>query len=198
MAVCDETHPCEGLGRYATFKNFGMAFLLLFRVSTGDNWNGIMKVREFWTAFFLLLHVLVLFIIPSISIHISYYIKSYQYSLSTQVSDRDGDRTDDAVWLSEPQRHITKTLVCMRYFNLLVIILIGLTVHSAVTLLTLSNAICTYLLISLNTYTWDRLCCFSDFAAALLIDDSCFQARSTFSYIGFSLSSLHLCCCHQS
>ncbi|KAI4793060.1 hypothetical protein KUCAC02_032952, partial [Chaenocephalus aceratus] len=32
-----------GLGRYATFKNFGMAFLLLFRVSTGDNWNGIMK-----------------------------------------------------------------------------------------------------------------------------------------------------------
>lgn len=42
--VCDELHPCEGLGRYATFKNFGMAFLLLFRVSTGDNWNGIMKV----------------------------------------------------------------------------------------------------------------------------------------------------------
>ncbi|XP_028823971.1 voltage-dependent T-type calcium channel subunit alpha-1G isoform X3 [Denticeps clupeoides] len=41
--ICDETHPCEGLGRYATFKNFGMAFLLLFRVSTGDNWNGIMK-----------------------------------------------------------------------------------------------------------------------------------------------------------
>uniref|UniRef100_A0A7N6ASD9 Voltage-dependent T-type calcium channel subunit alpha n=1 Tax=Anabas testudineus TaxID=64144 RepID=A0A7N6ASD9_ANATE len=40
---CDELHPCEGLGRYATFKNFGMAFLLLFRVSTGDNWNGIMK-----------------------------------------------------------------------------------------------------------------------------------------------------------
>lgn len=43
--VCDELHPCEGLGRYATFKNFGMAFLLLFRVSTGDNWNGIMKVK---------------------------------------------------------------------------------------------------------------------------------------------------------
>ncbi|XP_048026080.1 voltage-dependent T-type calcium channel subunit alpha-1G isoform X11 [Megalobrama amblycephala] len=41
--ICDELHPCEGLGRYATFKNFGMAFLLLFRVSTGDNWNGIMK-----------------------------------------------------------------------------------------------------------------------------------------------------------
>ncbi|XP_061564981.1 voltage-dependent T-type calcium channel subunit alpha-1G isoform X4 [Cololabis saira] len=41
--ICDDLHPCEGLGRYATFRNFGMAFLLLFRVSTGDNWNGIMK-----------------------------------------------------------------------------------------------------------------------------------------------------------
>ncbi|XP_037836555.1 voltage-dependent T-type calcium channel subunit alpha-1G isoform X4 [Kryptolebias marmoratus] len=40
--ICDE-RTCEGLGRYATFRNFGMAFLLLFRVSTGDNWNGIMK-----------------------------------------------------------------------------------------------------------------------------------------------------------
>uniref|UniRef100_A0A665W7F1 Ion transport domain-containing protein n=1 Tax=Echeneis naucrates TaxID=173247 RepID=A0A665W7F1_ECHNA len=29
--------------RHATFDNFGMAFLTLFRVSTGDNWNGIMK-----------------------------------------------------------------------------------------------------------------------------------------------------------
>ncbi|KAJ8283882.1 hypothetical protein COCON_G00027320 [Conger conger] len=41
--ICDEDHRCEGLGRYATFKNFGMALFLLFRVSTGDNWNGIMK-----------------------------------------------------------------------------------------------------------------------------------------------------------
>uniref|UniRef100_A0A8C4N9A5 Ion transport domain-containing protein n=1 Tax=Eptatretus burgeri TaxID=7764 RepID=A0A8C4N9A5_EPTBU len=41
--VCDENHPCEGLSRHATFQNFGMAFLTLFRVSTGDNWNGIMK-----------------------------------------------------------------------------------------------------------------------------------------------------------
>ncbi|KYO31071.1 hypothetical protein Y1Q_0016435 [Alligator mississippiensis] len=40
---CNDTHPCEGLGRHATFRNFGMAFLTLFRVSTGDNWNGIMK-----------------------------------------------------------------------------------------------------------------------------------------------------------
>ncbi|XP_075701680.1 voltage-dependent T-type calcium channel subunit alpha-1G isoform X7 [Rhinoderma darwinii] len=40
---CSNSHPCEGLGRHATFRNFGMAFLTLFRVSTGDNWNGIMK-----------------------------------------------------------------------------------------------------------------------------------------------------------
>lgn len=32
-----------GLGEHAHFKNFGMAFLTLFRVATGDNWNGIMK-----------------------------------------------------------------------------------------------------------------------------------------------------------
>ncbi|KAI1232406.1 hypothetical protein IHE44_0006866 [Lamprotornis superbus] len=44
---CDDTHPCEGLGRHATFRNFGMAFLTLFRVSTGDNWNGIMKATQF-------------------------------------------------------------------------------------------------------------------------------------------------------
>ncbi|KAM4024360.1 voltage-dependent T-type calcium channel subunit alpha-1H isoform 3-T3 [Anomaloglossus baeobatrachus] len=41
--VCNEENPCEGLSRHATFQNFGMAFLTLFRVSTGDNWNGIMK-----------------------------------------------------------------------------------------------------------------------------------------------------------
>ncbi|CAL1588979.1 unnamed protein product [Knipowitschia caucasica] len=40
---CNEYNPCEGLSRHATFENFGMAFLTLFRVSTGDNWNGIMK-----------------------------------------------------------------------------------------------------------------------------------------------------------
>ncbi|XP_077940246.1 voltage-dependent T-type calcium channel subunit alpha-1H isoform X2 [Gasterosteus aculeatus] len=40
---CTEHNPCEGLSRHATFDNFGMAFLTLFRVSTGDNWNGIMK-----------------------------------------------------------------------------------------------------------------------------------------------------------
>ncbi|XP_061405116.1 voltage-dependent T-type calcium channel subunit alpha-1H-like [Lethenteron reissneri] len=41
--ICDDETPCEGLTRHATFENFGMAFLTLFRVSTGDNWNGIMK-----------------------------------------------------------------------------------------------------------------------------------------------------------
>ncbi|XP_064818471.1 voltage-dependent T-type calcium channel subunit alpha-1H-like isoform X4 [Oncorhynchus masou masou] len=40
---CNDSNPCEGLSRHATFENFGMAFLTLFRVSTGDNWNGIMK-----------------------------------------------------------------------------------------------------------------------------------------------------------
>ncbi|KAK9701208.1 Ion transport protein [Popillia japonica] len=40
---CSEKHPCQGLGEHAHFANFGMAFLTLFRVATGDNWNGIMK-----------------------------------------------------------------------------------------------------------------------------------------------------------
>ncbi|XP_062840903.1 voltage-dependent T-type calcium channel subunit alpha-1I [Trichomycterus rosablanca] len=41
--VCNEDYPCEGMSRHATFENFGMAFLTLFQVATGDNWNGIMK-----------------------------------------------------------------------------------------------------------------------------------------------------------
>nr|XP_057916779.1 voltage-dependent T-type calcium channel subunit alpha-1I-like isoform X2 [Doryrhamphus excisus]XP_057916854.1 voltage-dependent T-type calcium channel subunit alpha-1I-like isoform X2 [Doryrhamphus excisus] len=41
--VCNLDYPCEGMSRHATFENFGMAFLTLFQVSTGDNWNGIMK-----------------------------------------------------------------------------------------------------------------------------------------------------------
>lgn len=40
---CSEEHACQGLGEHAHFGNFGMAFLTLFRVATGDNWNGIMK-----------------------------------------------------------------------------------------------------------------------------------------------------------
>ena len=47
VLVCDEDNPCEGLGRHASFANFGIAWLTLFRVSTGDNWNGIMKVFTF-------------------------------------------------------------------------------------------------------------------------------------------------------
>ncbi|KAF3700377.1 Voltage-dependent T-type calcium channel subunit alpha-1H [Channa argus] len=43
LCQCNDNNPCEGLSRHATFENFGMAFLTLFRVSTGDNWNGIMK-----------------------------------------------------------------------------------------------------------------------------------------------------------
>lgn len=42
--MCNADYPCEGMSRHATFENFGMAFLTLFQVSTGDNWNGIMKV----------------------------------------------------------------------------------------------------------------------------------------------------------
>lgn len=45
LSVCNDENPCEGMSRHATFENFGMAFLTLFQVSTGDNWNGIMKVR---------------------------------------------------------------------------------------------------------------------------------------------------------
>jgi len=44
VSECSELHPCEGLSKHAHFQNFGMAFLTLFRVATGDNWNGIMKV----------------------------------------------------------------------------------------------------------------------------------------------------------
>ncbi|XP_030634877.1 voltage-dependent T-type calcium channel subunit alpha-1H [Chanos chanos] len=40
---CSDESPCEGLSKHANFENFGIAFLTLFRVSTGDNWNGIMK-----------------------------------------------------------------------------------------------------------------------------------------------------------
>ncbi|XP_035224933.1 voltage-dependent T-type calcium channel subunit alpha-1H-like [Stegodyphus dumicola] len=40
---CTDEYPCQGLGEHAHFRNFGMAFLTLFRVATGDNWNGIMK-----------------------------------------------------------------------------------------------------------------------------------------------------------
>merc|ERR1719354_829501 len=41
--TCDENFPCDALGRHASFANFGIALLTLFRISTGDNWNGILK-----------------------------------------------------------------------------------------------------------------------------------------------------------
>ncbi|CAF1352773.1 unnamed protein product [Rotaria sp. Silwood1] len=40
---CSEKHPCTGFDKHAHFKDFGMPFLTLFRIATGDNWNGIMK-----------------------------------------------------------------------------------------------------------------------------------------------------------
>uniref|UniRef100_A0A6Q2XVN0 Voltage-dependent T-type calcium channel subunit alpha n=1 Tax=Esox lucius TaxID=8010 RepID=A0A6Q2XVN0_ESOLU len=41
--VFNAEHQCEGMGPHASFKHFGMALLTLFQVSTGDNWNSIMK-----------------------------------------------------------------------------------------------------------------------------------------------------------
>jgi len=41
--ACTDSLPCDGLSEYANFNNFGMAMLVLFRLSTGDNWNGMMK-----------------------------------------------------------------------------------------------------------------------------------------------------------
>ncbi|XP_022236246.1 uncharacterized protein LOC111083838 isoform X2 [Limulus polyphemus] len=43
FSECNKDFQCQGLGEHAHFRNFGMAFLTLFRVATGDNWNGIMK-----------------------------------------------------------------------------------------------------------------------------------------------------------
>merc|ERR1711907_596133 len=41
--VCNDDHPCNGMSKYANFENFGIGMLTLFRVVTGDNWNGIFK-----------------------------------------------------------------------------------------------------------------------------------------------------------
>ena len=51
LAECSDAHPCVGLSNHAHFRNFGMAFLTLFRVATGDNWNGIMKVSDEFVVF---------------------------------------------------------------------------------------------------------------------------------------------------
>ncbi|XP_047423804.1 voltage-dependent T-type calcium channel subunit alpha-1H-like [Mugil cephalus] len=40
---CSPEYPCLGLHRYSTFRNFGLSMLTLYKVSTGDNWSGILK-----------------------------------------------------------------------------------------------------------------------------------------------------------
>lgn len=41
---CSDSNPCDGFDNdLANFQNFGMAMLVLFRLSTGDNWNGMLK-----------------------------------------------------------------------------------------------------------------------------------------------------------
>lgn len=40
---CNENYPCEGFSIHANFEDFPTAMLTLFRLSTGDNWNGMMK-----------------------------------------------------------------------------------------------------------------------------------------------------------
>jgi hypothetical protein len=41
--ACTEANPCEGMNNKANFEHFFIALLTLFRLSTGDNWNGILK-----------------------------------------------------------------------------------------------------------------------------------------------------------
>ena len=43
---CSRDYPCQGMGRHAHFRDFGTAMLTLFRIATGDNWNGILKVLD--------------------------------------------------------------------------------------------------------------------------------------------------------
>ena len=43
LLECSDDHPCDAMDEHASFVNFGMAFLTLFRVATGDNWSGIME-----------------------------------------------------------------------------------------------------------------------------------------------------------
>merc|ERR1719478_1812903 len=40
---CTDTNPCDGFSKFANFDHFGQALLVLFRLTTGDNWNGMMK-----------------------------------------------------------------------------------------------------------------------------------------------------------
>ena len=41
---CDEEHPCQGLGEHAHFRSFGMAFLTLFRIATGNKTGEVLSV----------------------------------------------------------------------------------------------------------------------------------------------------------
>ncbi|CAF5148924.1 unnamed protein product [Rotaria sp. Silwood1] len=34
---CNEERPCSGLDKHAHLRDFGLAFLTLFRIATGDN-----------------------------------------------------------------------------------------------------------------------------------------------------------------
>jgi len=41
--ACTVANGCEGMSDKANFENFFMSLLVLFRLSTGDNWNGMLK-----------------------------------------------------------------------------------------------------------------------------------------------------------
>lgn len=43
---CSKEFPCQGLHRHTNFNNFGIALLTLYKVCTGDNWGGILKVKH--------------------------------------------------------------------------------------------------------------------------------------------------------
>lgn len=45
LSECSEEHQCDGLGEHAHFKNFGMAFLTLFRIATGGVLNAFPELN---------------------------------------------------------------------------------------------------------------------------------------------------------
>ena len=46
ISECDEEFPCEGLGEHAHFRSFGMAYLTLFRIATGEYFNNILLATD--------------------------------------------------------------------------------------------------------------------------------------------------------
>ena len=42
---CSSRYPCAGLGTHANFHSLSNSMLTLFRIATGDNWSGILKVK---------------------------------------------------------------------------------------------------------------------------------------------------------